>query len=189
MRDVVSDAEYLAAEERTVFYDMLMTEGGTYDGNVWRTSRVENGTTYYLFVNSGQTAFSANVEGAYAREIVTENGSSVSDRASGGFTATLPPRSSLFFSTGDTALPGLYVGNTLKNSFAEGIVLRTAGAYEMGALYQRYGNAWELVRVYADGDSVTAGEGTYKFKTFLWDAALSPQHPAISVGSKTRVTK
>lgn len=175
----------LTEEERAVYYDMLMTESrGAYDGAVWQTSRVENSTTYYLVVNRGQTAYTENVEGAYAREMVTENGSSVSDRGSGGFTAMLPPGSSLFFSTSDTLSPGLYVGNTAKVTFENGAVFRAVGETRIGALYQKYGTMWELVRLYTDGENVTAGKGACKFRAFSWDAALSPQQSAGTVIQK-----
>ncbi len=162
-----------------MYYDMLMAEnGGTYDGEVWQSSRIENGLTYTLIVNGGRTAVEREAAGTYAKELVIENGSSVSDKNGGGFTASLPPYSSLFFITCDTLLPGLYVGNTAKATFENGAVFRTTGETRIGAMYQKYGILWELVCVYADGENVTAYEGSCKFRAFSWDAALSPQKSA-----------
>lgn len=168
-----------------MYYDMLMAEtGGTYDGAVWQSTRIENGLTYTLIVNGGRTAVERAAAGTYAKELVIENGSSVFDNAGGGFIASLPPHSSLFFTTGDALLPGLYVGNTAKATFENGAVFRAAGETRIGAMYQKYGTMWELDCLYADGENVTADKGICKFRAFSWDAALSPQKSAATVIQK-----
>lgn len=132
------------------------------------------GYTYVLMANgSGNEAtVTAEVPGAYAAPL----GDQPVTFSEGKVIALLAPNSTLAIKITDIPEVGIYKDNIKQFRIKNGEVL--AERNMLLALYQKYGDVWELLSVFKNGDVIQAvGNGEYKIKVLHWEG-LSPKEDA-----------
>ncbi len=148
---------------------------GTFaDKACWYTILDGEGYTYVLFANGKEEGMTitAEVPGAFAAPL----GDATVTFSEGSVTACLPPETTLAVKITDAPESGVYNGNIKLFHAGNGRV--SAEEDVLLAVYQQWENAWELIGVYQDGDTIASiNEGAYKVRMLHWDG-LSPKEDA-----------
>ena len=114
----------------------------------------------------------ADVPGAYAAPL----GDAAVTFSGGTITASLMPMTTLAVKITDIPESGVYRGHVKLFHIGNGKVSTEEDV--LFAVYRQWGEAWELMGVYQDGDTIESiSEGTYRVKMLHWDG-LSPREDA-----------